>query len=395
MKGPMHGIRILDLSAIVSGPMATMVLADQGADVIKVEPPRLGDLARYVGPGKGRISALFAGCNRNKRSVVIDLQAPTGIELLKELAARVDVFVENFRPGVVARLGIDHAALARINPNLVYVSISGFGTDGPYADQRVYDPIIQAVSGLAASQASAASGGEPQLVGSLVCDKVAALTAAQAITAALFARDRGAGGQHVELSMLDAALVFNWPDVMWNHTFLSGDIPAAPTVADIYRIFRTTDGHVAAITLSDDEFRGFCRALELTDLLEDGRFATIAGRVGNIGELLAKWQVRMASLSTKVAMARLRHENVPAAIVNSQRDVVDDPQVRHNKCVVETTHPLAGPMLQARAAARFAASPADLDRHAPDLGEHTRDVLAEFGIAADRIDELFGAGVVA
>lgn len=395
MSGPMQGVRILDLSAIVSGPMATMVLADQGADVIKVEPPRLGDLARYVGPGKGRISALFAGCNRNKRSIVIDLQAPTGIELLKELAARVDVFVENLRPGVVARLGIDHAALAKINPNLVYVSISGFGTDGPYADQRVYDPIIQAVSGLAASQASAASGGEPQLVGSLVCDKVAALTAAQAITAALFARDRGAGGQHVELSMLDAALVFNWPDVMWNHTFLSGDIPAAPTVADIYRIFRTTDGHVAAITLSDDEFRGFCRALELTDLLEDGRFATIAGRVGNIGELLAKWQVRMASLSTEVAMERLRHENVPAAIVNSQKNLVDDPQVRHSKSVVEKIHPLAGPMRQARAAARFAASPAEPDRHAPDLGEHTREVLAEFGIASDRIDELFGAGVVA
>lgn len=395
MSGPMQGVRILDLSAIVSGPMATMMLADQGADVIKVEPPRLGDLARYVGPGKGRISALFAGCNRNKRSIVIDLQTPAGIDLLKELAAHVDVFVENFRPGVVARLGIDHAALGKINPKLIYVSISGFGADGPYADQRVYDPIIQAVSGLAASQASAVSGGEPQLVGSLVCDKVAALTAAQAITAALFARDRGAGGQHVELSMLEAALVFNWPDVMWNHTFLSGGMPAAPTVADIYRIWRTTDGHVAAITLSDDEFRGFCRALDLTDLLEDERFATIAGRVGNIGELLAKWQVRMASLPTEVAMERLRHENVPAAVVNLQKDLVDDPQVRHSKSVVEKAHPLAGPMRQARAAARFAASPADLDRHAPDLGEHTRDVLAEFGIASDRIDGLFSAGTVA
>lgn len=395
MKGPMQGVRVLDLSAIVSGPMATMILGDQGADVVKIEPPRTGDLARYVGPAKGRISALFASCNRNKRSVVIDLQSAEGIALLKELARDADVMVENFRPGVVARLGIGYEAMRAVNPDLVYVSITGFGADGPYADQRVYDPIIQAVSGLAASQASRMSAGEPQLVNSLVCDKIAALTAAQAITAALFARDRGAGGQHVELSMLDAALVFNWPDVMWNDTFLTGEVPPGPSVSDIYRIWRTTDGHIVTATLSDEEFRGLCRALELRHLIDDARFATVADRVRNIPHLLEIWRECIAAYSTAAVMERLVRESVPAAAITLQRDIAADPQVLHGGSVVEFAHPTAGPLHQARPAARFAAHETEIEKHAPDLGEHTRDVLAEFGLAPDRIDALFAAGTVA
>lgn len=397
MPGPLHGIRILDLSAIVSGPLATMWLGDQGADIIKIEPPFIGDLGRYVGPSVERIGALYASCNRNKRSLVIDFQKPGGIDLVKRLAADVDVVVENFRPGVVDRLGIGYKALQEINPGLVYASITGFGQDGPYAEQRVYDPIIQAVSALAASQASAATANEPQLIYSLVCDKVSALTAAQAITAALFARDRSPGrrGQHIQISMLDAAISFNWPDVMWNQTFLTAEVPPSPGLSSIYRIWRTKDGFITAAVLSDEEFRGYCRALGLEELIEDERYNTLPARVKNMRDLLPLWQERIAALTTADALERLQCEGVPAAIINSQNDVTDDPQVRHCGSIVETDHPKVGRLRQPRPAVQFAQTPASIARHAPDLGEHTRELLAEFGLDADTIDEMIGSGVVA
>ena len=206
MRAPLHGIRIIDLSAVVSGPMATGILADQGADVIKIEPPK-GDLTRVIGPAQGDISALFASINRGKRSLVLDLKHPAGKAILRELLAGADALVENFRPGALDRLGFSFEVLQQINPRLVCLSIAGFGHSGPMAGYRVYDPVIQAVSGFADAHPDPDTG-EPRLLQTLLCDKVTALTAAQALTAALLARGPEGRGQRIELSMLDAALAF-------------------------------------------------------------------------------------------------------------------------------------------------------------------------------------------
>ncbi|MBW2495058.1 MAG: CoA transferase, partial [Deltaproteobacteria bacterium] len=207
MDGPLEGYRIVDLTAMVSGPIATMMLADQGADVIKVEPPGQGDLVRAIGEARSGITPLFATSNRGKRSISIDLKRAEGVALLKRLVATADVFAQNFRPGTVERMGIGESALRAVAPNLIYVSINGFGEQGPYAQQRVYDPVIQAASGLAAVQRDRKTG-RPQMVRTIVADKLTALTAAQAMTAALLSRERTGEGQHVRLAMLDAMVSF-------------------------------------------------------------------------------------------------------------------------------------------------------------------------------------------
>ena len=253
---PLHGIRVLDLSAVLSGPMCTALLADQGAEVIKVEPPG-GDLSRRIGPAKGDMSAMFIAANRGKRSIVLDLKRAEHLQVLRDLARRADVLVENFRPGAMARLGLDHATLAAANPRLIYASITGYGQSGPYADGRVYDAVIQAVSGMSASHPSQATG-EPMLLATTVCDKLSALTAAQAISAALFARERSGRGVKLELAMLDAALAFQWPDAMYNHVFVSDPPPPSPEFGVQQRPYRTRNGHVAAMT---PQARRVCRAV--------------------------------------------------------------------------------------------------------------------------------------
>lgn len=394
MGEPLKGIRVVDLSAVVSGPLTTLVLADQGAEVIKVEPPDLGDLGRYVGPSRNGIGAMFAGFNRNKRSLAVNLRAEEGCEILRALCARADVFVQNFRPGAIARMGFGHEQLCALNPNLIYVSISGFGSSGPYAQRRVYDPVIQAVSGVAATQADPQSG-DPELVRTLICDKVTGLVAAQAVTAALLARERGAGGQHVEIAMLEAALAFLWPDAMWNETFLSGDVPPAPTLGLLYDVVRAADGFVAGAVLSDAEYRGFCKAVGRADLIEDPRFATIAARMGNFQAFQAEVRAAFARFDRAALLARLDAEGVPYGQINMRHEVADDPQVRHLGSVAEITHPIAGPMRQVRPPARFDGESGSLRHPAPRLGEHTDAVLAELGIAAERIAALRAARIVA
>ena len=198
MPGPLEGYRIIDLTAFITGPLACMILADQGADVIKIEPPGIGDLMRYMGTGRGGTSALFASCNRSKRSVVLNLRESRGRELLERLTADADVFVQNFRPGVVERLGIHEERMRELQPDLIYVSINAFGEVGPYAERPAFDHIVQGLSGVASVQTNPETG-EPAFVRQAVCDKVTAYTTAQSITAALLARERGAGGQHLRV----------------------------------------------------------------------------------------------------------------------------------------------------------------------------------------------------
>jgi crotonobetainyl-CoA:carnitine CoA-transferase CaiB-like acyl-CoA transferase len=383
---PLHGICVLDLSAVLSGPMCTALLADQGASVIKVEPPG-GDLSRRIGPAKGDMSAMFIAANRGKRSIVLDLKRTEHLQVLHQLVRRADVLVENFRPGAMARLGLDHATLGAANPRLIYASISGYGQSGPYADGRVYDAVIQAVSGMSASHPSQTSG-EPMLLATAVCDKISALTAAQAISAALFARERSGRGCKLELAMLDAALAFQWPDAMFNHVFVNDPPPLSPEFGVLQRPYRTRNGHVAAMTPQPDEFAALCRGLGRPDLASDPRFAHIDARRRNVAELLTLLDGLIADEDTDTLVARLRAAGVPIGRVNLRAQVPDDAQVRHNQALQQVDHGALGTVRLARSAARFVGADAPPLRPAPRLGEHGRELLAELGLAAERIDAL-------
>ena len=385
---PLRGVRVLDLSAVLSGPMCTALLADQGAEVVKVEPPG-GDLSRRIGPAKGEMAAMFIAANRGKRSIVLDLKRAAHLEVVRDMARRADVLVENFRPGAMARLGLDHATLADANPRLVYVSITGYGQSGPYADGRVYDAVIQAVSGISASHPRH-DDGAPTLLATTVCDKLTALTAAQAISAALYARERSGAGGKLELAMLDAALAFQWPDAMYNHVFVSEALPPAPEFGVQQRPYATRDGHVAVMTPQPDEFAALCRGLGRPELAGDARFAQVEARRRNFAELLTLLDALIAEHDTDTLVARLRAEGVPIGRVNQRREVLDDPQVRHNRALQQIDHGDLGSVRLARAAARFGSGDAPPLRPAPRLGEHGRELLAEMGLDMARIDALLG-----
>jgi len=392
MPGPLAGYRIIDVTQMISGPMATMLLADQGADVIKVEPPGMGDLTRALGGPRG-LSPTFSVVNRNKRSIVLNLKDRRGIELLERLIAGADLFVQNFRPGVAEHMGIGEAALRRIKSNLVYVSISGCGESGAYTHTRVYDPVIQALSGLASIQQDPATG-RPRMMRLIIPDKVTALTAAQAMTAALLARERTGEGQHVRLAMLDAVISFLWPEAMAVHTFINNNnVVIRPNVRDL--VFETADGYITVGAVSVAEWVGLTRALERPEWLEDARFKTPAGRVKHAD---ARLELTAEVLKTRTSaewLACLDAEQVPCAPILSREELLTDPQVAANALIVETEHPRVGRMRQARPAARFDRTPAELRTPAPVLGEHTDTVLTELGVPAAQLSALREAGVVA
>lgn len=390
-KGPLSGYRIVDATQMVSGPMATMILADQGADVIKVEPPGLGDLTRALGGTRRGMAPAFVVINRNKRSIAINLKETRGLELLRRLVAGADVFVQNFRPGRAEKMGIGEAELRRVKPDLIYVSISGFGEKGPYAHKRVYDPVIQALSGLADIQADWRTG-RPQMMRLIVPDKVTALTAAQAITAALLARHRTGEGQHVKLAMLDAVIAFLWPEGMAAQTFVAQQQFTRPQSRDL--IFETADGYITAGVVSDAEWKGLAAALGHPEWIDDPRFNTPAARVFNARERL---ELTAEVLKTKTSaewLAILEERQVPSAPVLRRDEVIRNPQVLANELIVESEHPLAGPMRQPRPAARFERTPAEPIRPAPRVGEHSGEILREIGVAEAELSALRSAGVV-
>lgn len=390
---PLRGVRIIEVTTNASGPLATGMLADQGADVIRLETIGAGDPSRHVGGVRGGVTGYTAYLNRNKRSMAVDLKNPNLREPLRRLIATADVFVQNSRPGALDRYGYGWDALHAEFPDLIYISISGFGATGPAAHQRVYDPVIQCVAGFAAAQSA---DGVPDLVKTVASDKVAALTAAQAISAALFARERGhCRGQHVELSMLDASLAFLWPEVYWNHSFVGTEgFTPKPLIADFYRLLPTRDGYITMIVVGDDEFRGACDALELPGLFDDPRFGTLGERFARYSELFAEFEKGTARLDTAEVVARMERAGVPCAKVNSLDEVIADPRVTARDSVIEYDHPQAGRMRQARPPAIFGGEPCGVRRPSPRLGEHTVELLESVGCSAAEIDGLRVAGAI-
>ena len=393
MPGPLDGFRIVDLTAVISGPMATMILADQGADVIKVEMPDGGDFTRSVSNRRGGFSASFLNNNRNKRSIALDLKHPQGLGALMRIAAGADVFIQNFRPGVAERIGVGEDAVRAAAPDIVYVSICGFGHRGPLSAKPVYDPLIQAVSGLTTVQAGSDQE-RPRLVRTILPDKLTAVTASQAITAALLARERTGIGQHVRLSMLDSVVAFMWNSDMSSQTFVEHPVPQQQAQSFIDLIYETADGYISVAVQTDKQWLGLTRALETPEWLDDPRFKTTVLRQENIDDRLSLTQEALRGGTAARWIARLEAEDVPCVPVMTRGAMIDHPQIAANGIVIELEHDHAGPLRQARPAAEFAATPTEIRRGAPGLGQHNAEILGEAGFDPDEIAALDAAGVL-
>lgn len=393
MSGALENIRIVDATTMISGPLAARILGDQGADVIKVEAPGVGDGVRVMGPASHGFSSIFATVNRNKRSIILDLKSPDGLVWMKRLVATADVFIQNFRPGTADRLGIGEEMLRAVKPDLIYMSISGFGATGPYADKKVYDPVVQALSGLAAIQADRKSG-RPAMMRLVIPDKVTGLTAAQAIAAALFARERSGEGQHIQLSMLDATIALHWPEGMAGHTWLGDgtETPEARFAQDL--VFQTADGFITCGAVTDAEWISLCRALEKPEWTEDPRFGTPSDRMVHAPERLALMQEVLAEHTSVEWLDRLEAEDVPCAPVLDLESLTAHPQIRESGIVIEGQHPVGGPMRQPRPPERMVGTPSELRRPAPMLGEHTSEILTEIGADDAEIERLRARGVL-
>ncbi|MFX4220453.1 MAG: CaiB/BaiF CoA transferase family protein [Thalassobaculum sp.] len=392
MAGPLEGFRIIDLTSVVSGPLGTMVLADQGAEVIKIEHPKGGDFTRAMANRRGGFSASFLNNNRSKKSVALNLKDPRGVEAVLKLAATADAFVQNFRPGVVDRMGLGEAAVRAANPSIVYCSISGFGDAGPYADKPVYDPLVQALSGLTSIQGGSDEA-RPRLVRTIIPDKLTGYTSAQAVTAALLKRERTGEGQHVKVSMLDSVIDFLWHSDMGSQTFVGGELPQEKAASFIDLIYETTDGYITVAVNTDKQWTALTAALERPKWLEDPRFLTPALRHENIDDRLALTQEVLSTGSSAYWLERLEAHDVPCAPVLTRSDMITHPQIRASGIVVELDHPQAGRVRQARPAATFSVTEPDLSHGAPVLGADTDAMLASAGFSPEEIVALRAEGV--
>ena len=393
MSGPLSGYRIIDVTSVIAGPFATMMLADQGADVIKIEAPDRWDHTRHAGYGNVGLTATFLNNNRNKRSLTLDLKSPEGKEVLLRLAETADVFIQNFRPGVVERLGIGEPVLRELNPRLVYVSMSGWGERGPFAHKPVYDPIIQALSGLTTVQAGSDEE-RPRLIRTILPDKLTAITAAQAVAAALAGRERTGEGQHVKVSMLDSVIAFLWSSDMGGQTFVGKEVEVQRAATFIDLIYETKTDYISVSVMSNVQWESFCRITGREDLLEDERFKTPALRDKNADVRLNLIQDILRERTAEEWLQVLDDAGVPCAPVLRRRDMMKHPQVEASEIIVEHEHPHAGRLRQARPAARFEGTPTGIRHGAPQLGEHTREVLTELGYSEDDIERFIEGRVV-
>src|SRR5437660_2929394 len=391
MPGPLRGYRVVDLTSNVAGPLGTMILGDQGADIIKVEAPDGGDHTRAGGNRRAGFTSSFLNNNRNKRSIVLDLKTAPGLRALMRLVAGADVFVQNFRPGVAERLGAGEEPVRAVSPKIVYVSISGFGETGPYAEKPAYDPVIQGFTGLTTIQAGSDEA-RPRLLRTILPDKLTAITASQAITAALLARARTGEGQHVRLSMLEAVVAFLWSSDMSGQTFVGEEPTEQEAASSIDLIYETSDGYITAAVVTDKQWQGLTRALDKPEWLEDERFKTPSLRAQNIEARLQMTQDVLIGRPSAEWLDKLTAADVPCGPVLTRSEMIRHPHVHALELLEEYAHPKAGRLRQSRAAARFSKTPPSIRRGAPALGEDTEAVLAELGYSAADIAGLRDGG---
>ncbi len=407
MAGPLSHVTVLDLSRVLAGPWCTQLLADYGAKVVKIERPGSGDDTRGWGPPflkdrDGRDTpdaAYFLACNRGKKSVAIDFTRPEGQALVRELAARADVVVENFKVGGLAKYGLDYRSVAELNAGVVYCSITGFGQDGPYAERAGYDFIIQGMGGLMSvtGERDALPGGGPQKVGVAVSDLMTGMYAASAILAALSHRDRTGEGQHIDACLLDTqvAMLAN----LASNYLVSGQVPGRMGNAHQnivpYQVFACADGHVIVAVGNDAQFAKFCAVAGCPGLATDPRYATNAARVRNRDELVAALAVVVAGRTQRDWVDALEAVQVPCGPINRLDQVFDNPQVRHRRLQVDLPHPRAGRVPLVGAPVRLSATSIEYRQAPPVLGEHTHEILAgQLRLADDRIASLAQSGVI-
>jgi crotonobetainyl-CoA:carnitine CoA-transferase CaiB-like acyl-CoA transferase len=381
---PLDGIRVLEFSTMITASFAAMMLAEQGAEVIKVEPIDAGDPMRYIGSSKGGVSALFASCNRGKRSLRLDLKTDRGRAVIEQLADRSDVVLTNYRPGVMDGLGLGSDDLRARNPRLIYGAVTGFGTEGPQRDAPAYDPIIQAQTGMAAVQGE--GRGTREFIRTLMCDKVTAYTICQAVTTALYVRERTGGGQHIDLSMMDAGLYFLFPDGFMHRTLLDDDVTHLPPLNSLlYEVTDTADGRLTMSAATPAQRVGMLSAIDRLDLFADERFNSMEKLIQNIGAFQAELKATMATFTTDDLLAKLHDNDVPAARLLDYDEVFAHPQYAANDSVDVATHPQLGSMRRVKPPARFGGERLAPACDSPEHGANTHEILHELGYSTDDV----------
>ena len=388
---PFSGFTIVEIGSMVAGPAAGQILADMGAEVIKVEAIQ-GDVMRTIPPFRNGASGAFAQWNRNKRSILVDLWSEEGRDIARRLASSADLVYQNFRPGVLESIGLGYEALKEINPDLIYLTINGYGDSGPYADQPAYDLAVQGMVGFMPRQGE---NGPPEPIRSVVVDKVTAYSAAMAMMAALMQRERhGGGGQKVNVNMLDAFASFMLAEQMYDYAFPESGRPTE-TVNNLYQPLQTSDGYVIGLVGRDSHFKGFMAALDRPDLAQDERFSSTMLRFMHTKDLMRAVQPQALKMTKAEFLGLMRKHQVPFGPVNSIDDFLDDPQVIHNKSYVDHHDPDVGIIRTMNSFARFERSPSRTDGRSPKAGEHTDALLDRLGFTAEEIAGLRARKLVA
>ncbi len=396
LSRPLSGVRVLDLSRVLAGPYCSMMLGDLGADVIKVERPRVGDETREWGPPEAGGEAAYYLCvNRNKRSITIDLKQPEGQEIVKKLAKRSDILLENYKVGTLQRFGLGYDDIKEINPGIIYCSITGFGQYGPYKDRPGYDFIIQGMGGI--MSITGEPDGPPMKVGVAIVDITAGLFACSAILAALYNREKTGKGQYIDIALLDSVVA--WLANVGSNYLVSGEIPkrygnAHPNIVP-YEPFKTKDGTYIALGVGNDrQWQEFCKIAGLEDIADDPKFATNPQRVIHREELIPIIAKKMLERTSEEWLTELEKHKIPCGPINTLDKVFSDPQVRAREMVVEVPHPTAGSVKLVASPMKLSDTPCRVDRHPPLLGEHTEEVLHELGYRDDDIQALREKGVI-
>ncbi len=373
VQQPLAGIKVVEFSTMITASLAAMMFAQQGADVIKVEPPGIGDPMRWMGSQKDGISALFNNCNRAKRSITLDLKSKEGVAAARKLCLDADIVIHNYRPGVMDRLGLGSEQLRAEKPELIYCAITGFGHEGPMAGRPAYDHVVQAMAGFMTLQ------GHPDdfaYVKTLICDKVTAYTAAQAITAALFARERIGVGQHIDLSMLESCIAFLWPDGGMHVTLFGEDVTHGAPFADYYQYpVRTTDGAVAFAAMTDEHWDIVFDVIKRPDLKLEEKFRGMANRSINIGELAQIVAKEKPGRSTDEIVSYFALHDVPAAPCIALQDLPNHEQIIALSAFEDEDHSLLGPVRNVGAPQRFGGQRLPPSGGSPALGQHTDEIL--------------------